>query len=175
MSISGASPGHRPTSTNNTLMNQASSTSQSNSVEQIKLFGQGVENQTESFQPIEISQAQLDCIDGFCALHGHGIEPNVEDAKRWFNKAAAGGEARAFFALGEMQEYGIGCRINMLEAIELYKKAAKLGDANSQLKLAKLFLTEFEEKSMMNHDFSLSISESMVIADNHKVALSLFK
>ena len=74
-----------------------------------------------------------------------------------------------------MQEYGIGCRINMLEAIELYKKAAKLGDANSQLKLTKLFLTEFEEKSMMNHDFSLSISESMVIADNHKVALSLFK
>ena len=74
-----------------------------------------------------------------------------------------------------MQEYGIGCRINMLEAIELYKKAAKLGDANSQLKLAKLFLTEFKEKSMMNHDFSLSISESMVIADNHKVALSLFK
>ena len=74
-----------------------------------------------------------------------------------------------------MQEYGIGCRINMLEAIELYKKAAKLGDSNSQLKLAKLFLTEFEEKSMMNHDFSLSISESMVIADNHKVALSLFK
>ena len=103
------------------------------------------------------------------------MEPNVEDATRWFNKAASMGEARAFFALGEMQEFGIGCRINRLEATELYKKGAKAGDPNSQLKLAKLFLTEFEEKSLMSHDFSVSISESLVIADNHKIALSLFK
>lgn len=64
-------------------------------------------------------------------LHGHGIEPNIEDATRWFNKAAGLGEARAYFALGEMQEFGIGCRINKLEATELYKKGAKLGDSNS--------------------------------------------
>ena len=57
----------------------------------------------------------------------------------------------------------------------MYKRAAKLGDASAQLKLAKMFLTEFEEKSMMNHDWSLSISESLVIADNHKIALRLFK
>ena len=85
------------------------------------------------------------------------------------------GEPRAFFALGEMQEFGIGCRVNRLEATELYKKGAKLGEPYSQLKLAKLFLTEFEEKSLKTHDFSMSISESMMIADNHKVALSLFK
>lgn len=62
-----------------------------------------------------------------------------------------------------------------MEAIELYKKGAKLKDPNSQLKLAKLFLTEFEEKSAMDKDFSISVSESMLIADNHKVALTLFK
>ena len=99
----------------------------------------------------------------------------MEDAARWFHKAAGMGEARAFYALGEMQEFGIGCRINKLEATELYKKGAKLGDANSQLKLAKLFLIEFEEKGLLEKDFSVSISESMVIADNHKIALSLFK
>ena len=85
------------------------------------------------------------------------------------------GEARAFYALGEMQEYGIGCRTNRLEATELYKKGAKAGDPNSQLKLARLFLVEFEEKGMMNHDISISVSESLIIAENHKIALSLFK
>ena len=108
-------------------------------------------------------------------MHGHGVEPNVEDASRWFNKAAMMGESRAYFALGEMQEHGIGCRINKLEATELYKKAAKAGDPSAQLKLGKMFLTEFEEKSLMNHDFSISVSESLLIADNHKIALSLFK
>lgn len=38
-----------------------------------------------------------------------------------------------------------------------------------------MFLTEFEEKNLINHDFSVSLSESMVIADNHKIALRLFK
>ena len=104
----------------------------SNSIERIALFNEGSESTgLPAFQPIEILQAQQACIEAYCLLHGHGIEPNVEDATRWFNKAAALGEARAFFALGEMQERGIGCRVNMLEATELYKKAAKLGDANA--------------------------------------------
>jgi len=38
-----------------------------------------------------------------------------------------------------------------------------------------MFLTEFEEKNLMSHDFSLTVSDSMLIADNHKIALSLFK
>ena len=38
-----------------------------------------------------------------------------------------------------------------------------------------MFLTEFEEKSLINHEVSLSVSESIAIADNHKIALSLFK
>ena len=108
-------------------------------------------------------------------MHGHGIEPNLDDAIGWFNKAASLGEGRAFYALGEMQEHGIGTRVNKLEATELYKKAAKIGDPSAQLKLAKMFLREFEEKSLMNHDFSVSVSESLVIADNHKIALRLFK
>ena len=58
------------------------------------------------------------------------MEPNVEDATRWFNKAASLGEARAYFALGEMQEFGVGCRINKLSATELYKQGAKAGDPN---------------------------------------------
>lgn len=74
-----------------------------------------------------------------------------------------------------MQELGIGCRVNKLEATQLYKKGANTGEPNSCLKLAKLFLVEFEEKGLMQHDFSLSISESIMIADNHKVALTLFK
>lgn len=102
---------------------------QSCSIERIALFGEGSE--TIPFQPVEISKAEQNCLEGFCLLHGHGVEPNVEDAARWFNKAALMGESRAYFALGEMQENGIGCRINKLEATELYKKAAKAGDPNA--------------------------------------------
>lgn len=130
---------------------------------------------SESFTPIPISKGQQCCLEAYCLLHGHGIEPNLEDATRWFNKAASLGEPRAYFALGEMQEYGMGCRINKLEATELYKKAANLGDPSAQLKLAKMFLTEFEEKNLMSHDFSLTVSDSLQIADNHKIALRLFK
>ena len=69
----------------------------------------------------------------------------------------------------------MGCRVNKLEATEYYKRGAKLGEPNCQLRLAKLFLTEFEEKGLLAHDFSLSISESLMITENHKVALGLFR
>jgi TPR repeat protein len=32
-------------------------------------------------------------------LNGHGIEPNIEAATYWFNKAANLGEGRAYFSL----------------------------------------------------------------------------
>lgn len=39
-------------------------------------------------------------MEAYSRLEGHGIEPNIDDAAYWFNKAANLGEARAYFALG---------------------------------------------------------------------------
>jgi TPR repeat protein len=41
-------------------------------------------------------------------LEGHGIEPNIDDATFWFEKARNLGEAKATFTLGLMKEKGIG-------------------------------------------------------------------
>ena len=76
----------------------------------------------------ELSKGEQSCIEAFCFLHGHGIEPNVEEAVRWFNKSATQGEPRALIALGEIQELGIGCRVDTKEAVEFYKKAAQVGE-----------------------------------------------
>jgi uncharacterized protein len=61
-------------------------------------------------------------------LNGHGIEPNLDDAIYWLNKAANQGEARALYTLGAMQEEGQGSRVNMQKAAEFYQKAAKLNE-----------------------------------------------
>jgi len=53
-------------------------------------------------------------------LNGHGIEPNIEDAAYWFNKAASLGEARAIYSLAEMYETGLGLKTNTVKANELF-------------------------------------------------------
>jgi len=53
-------------------------------------------------------------------LHGHGIEPNIEDATYWLNKASNLGEAKAIFVLGEMYDQGLGFRRSSQKASELF-------------------------------------------------------
>ena len=96
----------------------------------------------KAYKPDELSQAQKSCIEAYCHLYGHGIEPNINDAIGWFKKSASQGEPRSLFTLGEMYELGIGYRIDLKEAVEYYRKAAELGNPNALLKLAKLYLTQ---------------------------------
>ena len=84
-----------------------------------------------AFKPEEMTQGQQSCIEAYCLLYGHGIEPNVDDAIRWFTKSAKEGEPKAMFVLGEMKELGIGSRIDTKEAAEFYKKAAQAGNPNA--------------------------------------------
>jgi TPR repeat protein len=90
----------------------------------------------------EIPKGQQYCIEALCLLHGHGIEPDIEEAVRLLNKSAQLGESRAFFVLGEIQEHGIGCRVDKREALQFYQKAAQLGEPSAQLRLARIFLSE---------------------------------
>ena len=77
-------------------------------------------------------------------LHGHGIEPNIEDATYWLNKATNLGEARAFFSLAEMYEKGVGLKTNNTKAKELFQKSAELNDPSAQLKIALRLLQDSE-------------------------------
>lgn len=39
---------------------------------------------------------------GWFYLNGVGVEPNLEEAKRWYRKSARQGDSRAMFSLGQM-------------------------------------------------------------------------
>ena len=95
----------------------------------------------------ELTKGQQACLEAYCMLHGHGIECNLDNAVYWFNKSASLGEPRALLALGEMQEKGIGTRINLTAATSLYQRAAEQEEPGAQLKLAKMFLKEFDVTS----------------------------
>lgn len=79
-------------------------------------------------------------------MHGHGVEPDIEEAVRMLNKSAQQGESRAFYVLGEIHENGIGCRVDKREALSFYQKAAQLGEPSAQLKLARMFLSEINSR-----------------------------
>ena len=71
--------------------------------------------------PSRFSKAQEYCLEAHCLLNGHGIEPSTEDAILWYERSAGLGEPRAIFALGEINERGIGVRINLEKAIGYYE------------------------------------------------------
>jgi TPR repeat protein len=80
-------------------------------------------------------------------LNGHGIEPNIEDAIYWLNKATNLGEARAYFTLGEMYANGVGLRTSLKKANELFIKSAELNDPSAQLRTALRLLQDLEIQS----------------------------
>lgn len=73
----------------------------------------------------ELTKGQAACLEAYSLLHGHGVECNLDNAVYLFNKSASMGEPRALLALGEMQEKGIGTRINHAVATSLYQRAAE--------------------------------------------------
>lgn len=133
----------------------------------------------------ELSKGQQSCIEGLCLLHGHGVEPDIEEAVRLLNKSAQLGEPRAFFVLGEIQEFGIGCRVDKREALSFYQKAAQLGEPSAQLKLARMFLSEVNARDSQvayaaagligSTEMSISASGISALPENQKVALYMFR
>jgi TPR repeat protein len=73
--------------------------------------------------------------------HGVGIKQDWSQAKPWFEKAAAQGDAKAQVALGVMYANGHGVKKDLAKAKELVKKAADQGQAE-----ANEILKELEKK-----------------------------
>ncbi len=60
---------------------------------------------------------------------GLGVEPNYEEAARWYRQAAEADNARAQVNLAHLYERGLGVEQSLPEALLWYRRAAELPDA----------------------------------------------
>jgi localization factor PodJL len=77
---------------------------------------------------------------------GHGVPINVEEAARWFDKAARDGLAPAQFRLGSLYEKGNGVKKDLAHARKLYSAAATQGNAKAMHNLAVLYAEGIDGK-----------------------------
>jgi localization factor PodJL len=77
---------------------------------------------------------------------GRGVPINVEEAARWFDKAARDGLAPAQFRLGSLYEKGNGVKKDLAHARKLYSAAATQGNAKAMHNLAVLYAEGIDGK-----------------------------
>lgn len=77
---------------------------------------------------------------------GHGVAANMEEAVRWFERAASKGLAPAQFRYASFLEKGQGVRKNLGQARRLYLAAATKGHAKAMHNLAVLYAEGIEGK-----------------------------
>jgi TPR repeat protein len=61
---------------------------------------------------------------GWCYEEGFGVEKSIEEAVKWYQKAAAAGEPWALENLGECYSTGSGVERSLFKAAKCFKKAA---------------------------------------------------
>ncbi len=70
---------------------------------------------------------------------GKGITPNMEEAAKWYGRAAQGGIVPAIFRLGTLYEKGMGVKKDTTIAQRYYMQAADRGNAKAMHNLAVLY------------------------------------
>ena len=70
-----------------------------------------------------------------------GLAKDLIQARRWFERAAAGGNRKAMHETGVMQHFGQGGPVNLVSAAEWFKRAAEAGSTDSQFNLGALYET----------------------------------
>ena len=71
--------------------------------------------------------------------NGKGVTKNLQEAIKWYKKAAEQGDADAQFNLGVMYENGEGVTKNLQEAFKWYLEAAEQGNARAQNNLGIMY------------------------------------
>ena len=71
---------------------------------------------------------------------GQGVEANLEEAVKWYLKAAEQGHAGAEIRIGLMHLYGVGQEKDAAKAAEYLAKAAEKGYAEAQFNLGLLYM-----------------------------------
>jgi len=70
---------------------------------------------------------------------GYGVKPNIEEAIKWYQRAAQKGNAKAQLNMGALYAEGNGVEKNDIEAVEWYRKAAKDGYDKALYNLALMY------------------------------------
>ena len=70
---------------------------------------------------------------------GHGVPADINEAARWFERAAAKGLAPAQFRYGSLLEKGQGVKKDLTQARRLYLAAANAGNGKAMHNLAVLY------------------------------------
>ena len=78
---------------------------------------------------------------GWHYYHGDGVPKNLEEAFKWFQKAANLGESSAQFNVGMMYQKGEGVKQDLAEAAKWYRKSAEQGKASAQLNLGMMYIS----------------------------------
>jgi TPR repeat protein len=110
----------------------------------------GVREYNESLQKLESNEAEAFRLNaraaaiwmhdavlamGWFYLNGAGVEPDVDEAIRWYKKAARHGEPMAFFSFGQIALE----RRDYAESIVWLNRAAEKNHARSKYYLGKLY------------------------------------
>lgn len=78
-------------------------------------------------------------LSGIYSGEGAYTEPNPQEARKWAQRAADGGVARAMFNLGTMYYNGTGGPRNQITAAMWFRRAAERGVSDSQYNLGLLY------------------------------------
>jgi TPR repeat protein len=78
---------------------------------------------------------------GVCYRFAYGVKGDVTKAVEWFERASRCGHAEATFSLAQCYEYEYGLDVgeNKTKALELYLKAAELGQKGAAYKLGVIY------------------------------------
>ncbi len=78
-------------------------------------------------------------LSGIYSGEGSYVDPNPQEARKWAQRAADGGVARAMFNLGTMYYNGTGGPRNQITAAMWFRRAAERGVSDSQYNLGLLY------------------------------------
>lgn len=86
-----------------------------------------------------LKDAVLQSWMGYCYECGNGVEKNLKEAFKWYEKSALNGSGWSQCRLGYSYEYGNGTERNYEKALEWYAKAAEQGNNCAQCNLGLMF------------------------------------
>ena len=82
--------------------------------------------------------------------NGWGVTQDVDEAVKWYRKAAEQGDANAQCNLGFMYEEGRGVTKDDREAVKWFRKSAEQGNLTAQLRLFNMYI---EGRGVMKDDY----------------------
>ena len=103
-------------------------------------------NEAEEPPLTNMRQAKEQYAQGMRYSEGDGVEKDLEQAVRYFRKAADAGYAPAQFVMGACCHTGSGMEADPAQAAEWYRKAAEQGHAEAQFNLGACYASGYGVK-----------------------------